>query len=76
MVFSSSLFQRKNIKKTFDAITLKHVKLDQKYAMVISTTAGLWRYIIGDVIEFTSIYPFRIKIVGRTKSFITHLVKN
>ena len=38
--------------------------------MVISTTAGLWRYIIGDVIEFTSIYPFRIKIVGRTKSFI------
>ena len=57
-------------KPNLDAVTLKHVKLNQKYVMVISTTAGLWRYIIGDVIEFTSIKPFRIKIIGRTKSFI------
>ena len=49
---------------------LEEVKLGEKYAMVISTNAGLWRYQIGDTIEFTSIYPFRFKIVGRTKHHI------
>ena len=49
---------------------LEDVVLGEKYAMIISTNAGLWRYQIGDTIEFTSIYPFRFKIVGRTKHFI------
>tara|TARA_Y100000589_G_scaffold186321_1_gene176441 strand:+ start:789 stop:2294 length:1506 start_codon:yes stop_codon:yes gene_type:complete len=49
---------------------LEEIKLGEKYAMVISTNAGLWRYQIGDTIEFTSIYPFRFRIVGRTKHFI------
>jgi hypothetical protein len=40
------------------------------YAMIISTNAGLWRYMIGDTITFTSTDPFRIRITGRTKSFI------
>src|SRR5262249_23317975 len=40
------------------------------YALVISTNAGLWRYIIGDTIKFTSLNPYRIKITGRTKLFI------
>ena len=53
-----------------DAICLEKVKLDKAYAIVISTNTGLWRYLIGDTIKFTSISPFRIKIVGRTKSFI------
>ena len=44
--------------------------MDKAYAIVISTNTGLWRYLIGDTIKFTSISPFRIKIVGRTKSFI------
>lgn len=51
-------------------IDLKNVKLNQNYAIVISTNGGLWRYIIGDTIEFTSLLPFRFKITGRTKSFI------
>ena len=51
-------------------INLSKVKLDTNYAMIISTNAGLWRYKIGDTIKFTSLDPFRIKITGRTKSFI------
>jgi hypothetical protein len=38
--------------------------------MVISTNSGLWRYIIGDTIYFTSLFPHKIKISGRTKHFI------
>jgi hypothetical protein len=51
-------------------LTLKEVELDENYAIVISTNAGLWRYIIGDTIKFTSKYPYRIKVTGRTKHFI------
>ncbi|MDA9339035.1 GH3 auxin-responsive promoter family protein [Flavobacteriaceae bacterium] len=51
-------------------INLSKVKLDTNYALIISTNAGLWRYKIGDTIKFTSLNPFRIKITGRTKSFI------
>ena len=52
------------------AIDLSEVELDKNYAMVISTNAGLWRYIIGDTVRFTSLSPYRIKITGRTKHFI------
>ena len=52
------------------AIGLESVVLDKTYAMVITTNAGLWRYLIGDTIQFTSLEPFRLKIVGRTKHFI------
>ena len=52
------------------AIGLDEVVRGQQYAVVISTNAGLWRYKIGDTIEFTSLYPFRIRITGRTKYFI------
>ena len=51
-------------------ISLKDVKLDINYALVITTNAGLWRYLIGDTIVFTSLNPFRIKVTGRTKHFI------
>ena len=51
-------------------LTLKDVELNENYAMVISTNAGLWRYIIGDTVKFTNKYPFKIKITGRTKHFI------
>jgi hypothetical protein len=49
---------------------LSEVEKDVNYAMVISTNAGLWRYLIGDTIKFTELYPFRVKITGRTKHFI------
>jgi hypothetical protein len=52
------------------AIGLDEVELGKNYVMIISTNAGLWRYNIGDTIKFTSLYPYRIKISGRTKHFI------
>lgn len=51
-------------------VQLHQVEIDKNYALVISTNAGLWRYLIGDTIQFTSVYPFRIKVSGRTKFFI------
>ncbi len=51
-------------------IPLTDVEMDKNYAMIISTNSGLWRYIIGDTVRFTSLKPYRIKITGRTKHFI------
>ncbi|MBL4592267.1 MAG: GH3 auxin-responsive promoter family protein [Flavobacteriales bacterium] len=51
-------------------ITLEDVELNKNYALVISTNAGLWRYVIGDTVEFTSLNPFRIKVTGRINQFI------
>jgi len=51
-------------------LSLDEVELHKNYAVVISTNAGLWRYMVGDTIQFTSLFPFRIKITGRTKHFI------
>jgi hypothetical protein len=52
------------------AIPLEEVKRGVNYALVITTNGGLWRYIIGDTVMFTSTFPYRIKITGRTKAFI------
>ena len=52
------------------AIPLSEVKKDVNYAIVITTNGGLWRYLIGDTVKFTSIKPYRIKITGRTKHYI------
>lgn len=51
-------------------LQLNEVETDKNYALIISTNAGLWRYMIGDTIKFTSLNPFRIKVSGRTKYFI------
>jgi hypothetical protein len=51
-------------------LSLEEVETGVNYAMVISTNAGLWRYVIGDTVTFTTLNPFRIKITGRTKNFI------
>lgn len=51
-------------------IGLKDIELHKHYAPVISTNGGLWRYLMGDTIEFTSLRPFRVKVVGRLKLFI------
>jgi hypothetical protein len=51
-------------------LSLDEVELNTTYALVISTNAGLWRYMVGDTIKFTSLYPFRFRITGRTKHFI------
>ena len=51
-------------------ITLEDVEVGKNYAIVITTNDGLWRYIIGDTVKFTSTDPFRIVVTGRTKHFI------
>lgn len=61
----------KEIGKEFPkAISLDEVSLNENYALVISTNAGLWRYMVGDTISFTSLSPYRIKITGRTANYI------
>ncbi len=52
------------------AYSIGEVSLGVNYAMVISTTAGLWRYLIGDTIQFTHLYPHKIEITGRTAQYI------
>ncbi len=52
------------------ALSLEDVEIGENYALVISTNGGLWRYLIGDTVKFTSKMPFKIKITGRTKHFI------
>ncbi len=52
------------------AVPLEGVQMGVNYAMIITTSNGLWRYQIGDTVEFTSIAPYKIKITGRTKLYI------
>ncbi len=52
------------------AVPLEGVVPGVDYAMVITTSSGLWRYMIGDVVTFTSTSPHRIRITGRTRHFI------
>ncbi len=49
---------------------LTEVELNRNYAMLITTSSGLWRYMIGDTVKFTSKSPYKILITGRTKHFI------
>ena len=46
------------------------VETDKNYAIVISTSCGLWRYILGDTVKFTNKNPYKFIISGRTKHFI------
>ena len=57
-------------KENPQTLTLNEVEIGVKYAMLISTSGGLWRYLLGDTIEFTSLQPHLFKITGRTKHFI------
>lgn len=52
------------------SVWIDEVELNKNYALVINTNAGLWRYVIGDTIKFTSKNPYRFIITGRTKSYI------
>ena len=53
-----------------EPIPLWAVETGKNYAMIISTSCGLWRYMIGDTVQFTSTNPYKFIISGRTKSFI------
>ena len=52
-------------------LPLEKVELNQNYVMIISTSAGLWRYNIGDTVKFTSLRPYKIRVTGRIKHFIS-----
>jgi len=54
-----------------ERISLKDVKLGVNYVIIISTTAGLWSYNIGDTVQFTSLAPYRVIVSGRIKHFIS-----
>jgi len=56
--------------KTPDVLSLQDVEVGEHYAIVITTSAGLWRYQPGDTIMFTSVFPFRIQVTGRTTQFV------
>ncbi len=51
-------------------VQLDEVEIGKNYAVVISSNGGLWRYLIGDTVQFTSLAPFKIKVSGRVKHFI------
>jgi hypothetical protein len=57
-------------KSTAKVHTIEEVNLQEDYALVISSSAGLWRYLIGDTLQFTSLYPHQISLTGRTQQFI------
>ena len=57
-------------KENPQTVGLKDVVLGKNYAPVISTTGGLWRYLIGDTIQFTSLHPYHIKVSGRLKHYM------
>ena len=52
-------------------ICIEDVKLNVNYVIILNTNAGLWGYNIGDTVEFTSLMPYRIKVTGRIKHFIS-----
>jgi len=57
-------------KNTPKTVGLDQVQTGVQYALVISTNGGLWRYLVGDTVCFTSIYPYRIKVTGRVKHYM------
>src|SRR5687767_2313444 len=53
-----------------ETIGLQDVEIGKNYALVISTNGGLWRYLVGDTIQFVTLKPYRIRVSGRVKHFI------
>ncbi|HMH31514.1 MAG TPA: GH3 auxin-responsive promoter family protein [Puia sp.] len=53
-----------------ETIGLQDVEIGKNYALVINTNGGLWRYLLGDTIQFTSLLPYRIRVSGRLKHYI------
>ena len=58
------------VKENPKTLQLDEVELGKNYALVITTNGGLWRYLIGDTVQFTSLKPFRIKVSGRVKHYM------
>ena len=59
------------LKGEYERITLKDVQVNVNYLLIISTSAGLWGYNIGDTVKFTSTKPYRLIVSGRIKHFLS-----
>ncbi|MEM6642974.1 MAG: GH3 auxin-responsive promoter family protein [Bacteroidota bacterium] len=59
------------LKQEVNPLNMDEVQLGVDYALLISTNAGAWRYMIGDVIRFASLEDCQITITGRTKLFMS-----
>jgi hypothetical protein len=57
-------------KKNPQTVGLPNVECGRNYAPIISTNGGLWRYLLGDTIQFTSLRPYRVRVSGRLKHYI------
>ncbi len=57
-------------KKHPQTLSLQDVEPGKNYALIISTNGGLWRYILGDTVQFVSVRPYRVKVSGRLKHYI------
>jgi hypothetical protein len=57
-------------KSSPNTVGLNQVQLHKNYALIISTTGGLWRYLVGDTVRFTSLNPYRIIVSGRLKHYM------
>ena len=66
-----NFFPTGEIKPDAEAVLIDEVEEGKDYALLISTCAGAWRYMIGDIIKFTSIDESEIIITGRTKHFLS-----
>lgn len=68
---SENFYESGDLKPIYKSLTLAEVNDKDEYALVISTCAGAWRYLIGDTIKFTDLSRCEIKITGRTKHFLS-----
>lgn len=70
--FTSEYFDNEGVlKDNYKALTISQVETGVDYAMVISTNAGLWRYMIGDLVQFVDVENNEIKITGRIKQYLS-----
>ncbi len=67
---ANGVFYEFEEQKTMEVVSLEKVELAKRYAIIVTTNSGMWRYSIGDVVEFTARAPFKLKIVGRTGQYI------
>ena len=59
------------LKGEYERLSLEHVELNVNYLLIISTSAGLWAYNIGDTVKFTSLKPYRLIVTGRVKHYLS-----
>lgn len=70
-IFFEFIPKEKVFDKDPERVSLKDVELDQDYAIVLSSNAGLWAYLIGDLVRFSSKEPYRLKVTGRVSQYIS-----